>query len=428
MHMLTRPISRLMRSIGMTGPLPARMLSKADVADARQYIRGYWPSLRRSQPHDKDDLIGLPYPYMVSSYAPDHDFDFNEMYYWDSYMIAQGLMRSDRREDQEVVEGMLENLLHMVRRFGLVPNGSRTYMMSRSQPPFLTSYILEVYHAYDKDDAWLAERIEVAKREYEQVWMGKRKPHARQVYKGLSRNYSTDMTHDQAELESGWDYTPRFQRHCLDYLPVDLNALLYKYEVDFSVAAGILGDMPGVAHWHHAANRRKRMMNKLMWDRRRGLFYDYDYVHKRRSPVSSLAAYYCLWAGLATRSQAAAMVLALRRFEHPGGLTATDDIPFPQRFIGGLPTQWAYPNGWAPLHWLVIRGLERSGHKRDARRLAAKWLRTNLEWYGRHGNFLEKYNVVEPGRPPASGVYPSQTGFGWTNAIFERLCRDYIDR
>jgi alpha,alpha-trehalase len=57
-----------------------------------------------------------------------------------------------------------------------------------------------------------------------------------------------------------------------------------------------------------------------------------------------------------------------------------------------------------------------------------KWLKGNLKWFNEHHIFLEKYNVVAPDKPPIKGVYPSQQGFGWTNAIFERLCREYVDR
>jgi neutral trehalase len=57
-----------------------------------------------------------------------------------------------------------------------------------------------------------------------------------------------------------------------------------------------------------------------------------------------------------------------------------------------------------------------------------KWLKTNLNWFSENKVFLEKYNVVNPDKPPIKGVYPSQTGFGWTNAVFERFCKDYIDR
>lgn len=416
-------VQRLARRLGLEKT--DRTLSPAEVAAARQYIAEYWPKLTRRQKRDDDSLIGLPHPYLVAAYEPDHEFDFNEMYYWDSYFMSQGFFGPD---DKKLLEGLLDNQIYLFERYGMVPNATRTYLTGRSQPPFMTSLIFEIFDTYDMDvREWLVPRVEVAKREYREVWLGTRKPHARCVYRGLSRYYVPDMTHDQAEIESGWDYTPRFERRCLDFLPVDLNALLYKYEVDFARAARLVGDDVEAKRWDRAARKRRKTMTDLMWDRRRGLFYDYDYAHGRRGNISSLAAYYCMWSGLATRRQARAMVRALRRFEHKGGLTTTDDIPLNQRFMGGMPTQWAYPNGWAPLHYLTILGLRRYGYLRDARRITIKWLRTNLDWFNTHGVFLEKYNVVETDKPPVKGVYPSQTGFGWTNAVFERLCREYID-
>jgi alpha,alpha-trehalase len=402
-----------------------RELTAADVAEARKYIADYWPKLLRKQKRDDDSLVGLPHPYLVAAYEPDHEFDFNEMYYWDTYFMSQSFFGPD---NQKLLEGLLDNQVYLFERFGMVPNATRTYLTGRSQPPFMTSLIFEIFDTYHLDvREWLVPRIEVAKREYREVWMGSHKPHLRRVHHGLSRYYSPDMTHDQAEIESGWDYTPRFERRCLDFLPVDLNALLFKYETDFARAARLVGDETEAKLWDRAARKRRKTMTDLMWDRRRGLFYDYDYGQGHRGNISSLASYYCLWSGLATRRQARAMVRALHRFEHAGGLATTDDIPLNQRFKGGMPTQWAYPNGWAPLQYVTIHGLRRYGYSQDARRLAMKWLRTNLDWFNSHGVFLEKYNVVETDKPPAKGVYPSQTGFGWTNAIFERLCREYIE-
>jgi len=401
-----------------------KILRPDEVAAARQYITDYWPKLLRHETMDRDTLVGVPNPYLVAAYAPDHDFDFDEMYYWDTYFMAQGFFGPN---DQKFIEGLIDNQLFLLNRFGLVPNATRTYQTGKSQPPFLTTLIFEFYDHYQPGSDWLKPRIEAAKQEYRDVWMATRKPNARKVHHGLSRYYVPDMTHDQAEIESGWDYTPRFERRCLDFLPVDLNALLYKYETDFARAALIMGDVTEAGLWRRAARRRRKTMTDLMWDRRRGLFYDYDYVNGRRGPISSLAAYYCMWSGLATKRQAKLMVKAMRRFEHAGGLTTTDDIPLNQRFLGGMPTQWAYPNGWAPLHYVVIGALERYGYKREARRVALKWLRTNLDWFGTNGVFLEKYNVVQIGAPPGKGVYPSQIGFGWTNAVFERLCREYVD-
>jgi alpha,alpha-trehalase len=127
-------------------------------------------------------------------------------------------------------------------------------------------------------------------------------------------------------------------------------------------------------------------------------------------------------------NQARQLVGALKRFENRGGLATTDALPIGQFVLGAVPTQWAYPNGWAPLHYLVVKGLQRYGYQTDAHRIAQKWLKTNLIWFQKYGVFLEKYNVVVPGRPPAKGLYPSQTGFGWTNAVFERFCQEFVDK
>ncbi len=406
---------------------PGVRLKEDDVAAARTYIREYWPKLQRFQPKDDDSLIGVPKPYLVPAYEAGHDFDFNEMYYWDSYFMIQGMLNDKSQEHQSLVEGMLQDLCYLFERYDMIPTATRTYFTGRSQPPFLTSFIFDVYHAYDKDKKWLKKHMDIAEREYATVWMGKTKPNDRQVYKGLSRYYNVDLTQDLAETESGWDYTPRFNRRALDHIPIDLNALLYKYERDFAQTARILHDETTAQHWDDTAEARKATINELMWDNTRGLFYDYDFVKRKRGTISSLAAYYALWSGLATKEQAKAMVRALWRFDEKGGLTTTDDIPLNQRVHPSMPIQWAYPNGWAPLHFLTVKGLERYGYADEARKIATKWLRTNLDWYNKHGIFLEKYNVVEPEKPPVKGVYPSQTGFGWTNAVFERFCQDYID-
>jgi alpha,alpha-trehalase len=404
---------------------PDKELTPEDVREARQYIAQYWHKVERFHPKDDESLLGLPKPYLVPSYTEKTGFDYNELYYWDSYFMVQGMLDPGH---QELVTGILEDLLFLFKRFKVIPNASRTYLTGRSQPPFLTTFIFDVYQTYGMDKNWLKEAIKVAKQEYQTVWMGVKKPNERQVYQGLSRYYDINYLHDLAEAESGWDMTPRFDRRALNYLPVDLNALLYKYETDFARAARILGDMREAAKWDDAAELRKVIMNKLMWDRIRGLYYDFNYDKQKRGNISSLAAFFPMWAGMADEKQAASLVKGLRRFEHKGGLTTTDTLPIGQFVLGSLPQQWSYPNGWAPLHFIVIKALERYGYHKDARRIAMKWLKANLHWFNSEGLFLEKYNVVSPEKPPLKGLYPSQTGFGWTNAVFERLSQEYIDR
>src|SRR6185437_14912122 len=129
--------------------------------------------------------------------------------------------------------------------------------------------------AYNLGDDWLKSNVAVAQKEYETVWMGVKKPNERLVHQGLSRYYDINYLHDLAEAESGWDMTPRFDRRALNYLPVDLNALLYKYETDFARAAKLKGKMREAARWDDRAELRKQTMNELMWDKIRGLYYDY---------------------------------------------------------------------------------------------------------------------------------------------------------
>jgi alpha,alpha-trehalase len=406
-------------------------LTADDVTEARRYIAGYWKNLKRVHTKDDEHLLGLPKPYLVPADEPGHEFDFNELYYWDSYFMIQGLLDSHH---QELVGGILEDLVSLFERFGIIPNASRTYLTSHSQPPLLTSLIFDVYDTYEQNKHWLKRNLAVAQAEYQTVWMGTAKPNWRQVHRGLSRYYDINMLNDLAEAESGWDMTPRFNRKALDYLPVDLNSLLYKYETDFARGAQEQGDKKAAEDWHHRAKQRKSVMNDLMWDKLRGFYYDYNYVKEKQGNVSSLAGYLPMWAGLASKDQAKRMVKNLRRFEEKGGLSATDSQPFIKvangavhLMPGALPQQWAYPNGWAPLHFIVVKGLQNYGYHEDARRIAMKWLKTCLDWFNYHGVFLEKYNVVQPGKPPAKGLYPSQTGFGWTNAVFERFCREFID-
>lgn len=411
------PIRRLLRRVaGRQGNI-----DNLHVAHALEYIDSYWATITQHHPKDEGTIIGLPHPYVVPAADPKAKFTFQEQYYWDSYFTALGLVDTPR---QELAEGMLENLLHIFERFHFIPNASRMYFMSRSQPPLLTSYIRLIYDTGHKDAAWLAKRMAIAQQEYERVWTSTQHPFWHQVHHGLSRYYDINVMHDLAEAESGWDITPRFERKCLDYLPIDLNCLLYKYETDFAWAAQIAGDKAAAKHWNTAAKHRQNQINKLMWHPRRGYFFDYNFIKKQPGDAWTLAGFFPMWAGSASPEQAARMVKNLDKFEHPGGLAVTNRPLIDMSIFGSLKTQWAYPNGWAPLHWIVIEGLKNYGYHAEAERITRNWLHTNLLWFERHGVFLEKYNVVKPTRPPVEGLYPGQTGFGWSNAIFARLCHD----
>src|SRR6185437_3270836 len=89
------------------------VLTADDVKAARIYIREWLLNARRYHPHDDASLLGLPKPYIIPSYA-DEGFDYDELYYWDSYFICQGLLDD---EHKDLVEGILEDLMTLFKRY-----------------------------------------------------------------------------------------------------------------------------------------------------------------------------------------------------------------------------------------------------------------------------------------------------------------------
>src|SRR5262249_47311467 len=167
--------------------------------------------------------------------------------------------------------------------FGRIPNASRYYHLSRSQPPFFTSMLRKSFLVKCRQKleeveilGWLKKHAEIAKREYQQVWRGKKFPDDREVYKGLSRYYDLNIWHDAAEAESGWDMTPRFEGRCLDFIPVDLNCLLYQYEMDFATISEKLGEDFERQRWEASAEERRKTLLDVCWDPDTGFFYDFD--------------------------------------------------------------------------------------------------------------------------------------------------------
>ncbi len=384
-------------------------MNAIDYAPVLSHIGAYWERIIRHNPNDRETLIGLPHPYLV----PSDGMMFQEFYYWDSFFMSLGVIDTPH---EHLIVDTARNFAHLVERFGLIPNGSRYYFLSRSQPPFSMAQLRLAYERTN-DTALLGEMLPAFVREHETVWLGERQPHYRQVYRGLSRYYDINFLDILASCECGWDHSTRCDERWLGHLPVDLNAILYEREVDFAWAHDLLGDGVSAARWRVRAEERRAVMQELMWDERRGFFFDYDYHNKRINPHPSLAGFFPLWSGLATDAQAARIVQEwLPAFEFAGGLAST------LTFEAGK--QWAFPNGWAPLQWITVTGLDRYGFHDDAHRLRTKWCDMVARVYAETGACWEKYNVVDPYQRGEGGLYGQVTGFGWTNAVFKDFVRN----
>jgi alpha,alpha-trehalase len=89
--------------------------------------------------------------------------------------------------------------------------------------------------------------------------------------------------------------------------------------------------------------------------------------------------------------------------------------------------QWDHPNGWAPLQWITIAGLENYDYQNEAKEIAARWIKLNKDVFVRTGKLMEKYNVVDTHLEAGGGEYAGQDGFGWTNGVLLALIKKYGD-
>lgn len=377
------------------------------------YIKKNQKELTFHLPENKNVHIGLPNPFIAPS--PLEGIFGNDQFYWDSYFIILGLVET---KQIDLAKGMVENFAYLFDKFGIIPSRNRYYSIGISQPPFFTSMILEVFNK-TKDKKWLCDMAKVAEKELNTYWMDNKKAH--EVFKGLSRYCDYLHTHLNAEYESGWDVTSRFYERCLDFLPIDLNCLLYKYETDLSLIYKKLEDKIKSNTYAKNAQKRKEIINNLMWNQKKGFFFDYDYQKRKQSEFLSLAGFYPLWCGLATKEQADKIKKCVSFFEYKGGLANTQKKGLSKTF-----KQWDYPNGWPNQQWIVIKGLLDYGFEKDVTRLAKKWLDMNVNVFEKTGVFWEKYNVITADRGK-DGRYPTQKGFGWTNAVFIKLISE-IDK
>lgn len=412
-----------------------------------QHINELWNILTRSAYSNTGSLIALPYPYIVPGGR------FGAQFYWDSYFTMQGLAAAGR---WDLIEGMVKNYAFMIRKLGYIPTANRTYLLSRSQPPFFAHmvqllaekrgkrtlvrylpYMIKEYSFWMKGAKALDAGKPAARRVVllpdgsilNRYYDNKRTPRpesykedvetAHEAYDRIASQVYLDL---RAGAETGWDFSSRWLRstkelhtiHTTDIIPVDLNCLLADLERTIAETYKVLKQNKLAARYELAVQQRIEAINKYCWKSKNGFYYDYDFVLGDYTPRETIAAMYPLFCRVATRQQAAAVVKVIDRdFLKAGGLLTTT------AYTG---QQWDAPNGWAPMQWVAIQGLRNYGYGEMANEVKRRWVDTNMAVYRRHGKLVEKYNVVDPGGASAGGgEYPLQDGFGWTNGVLLAL-------
>lgn len=413
------------------------------------HIDALWPALVRKPDESVpgSSLLPLPHRYVVPGGR------FREIYYWDSYFTMLGLEESGRHD---LVTDMARDFAILVDRYGHIPNGNRSYYLSRSQPPFF-SHMVELLVARDGSAGYRA-FLPQLRREYEfwmdgaeslapgeshrrvvrlpdgallnRYWDDRQTPREESYREDvLTAQYSKRPAEEvyrnlRAAAESGWDFSSRWLAdgrslatiRTVELLPVDLNSLLFSLEQTLSRAYRANAQFAESSQFKQRALERRRAIHRHLWDPRAGVFEDYVWREQARSGQLSAATLYPLFAGLATVHQARDVATVVeQRLLAPDGLATT---------TSATGQQWDAPNGWAPLQWIAIDGLNRYGHRRLARQIAHRWIRENVSHYQSSGRLVEKYDVS--GNTAArGGEYPLQDGFGWTNGVLRRLLALY---
>ncbi|AMW04060.1 alpha,alpha-trehalase TreF [Gemmatimonas phototrophica] len=418
-----------------------------------EHIADLWPVLtRQADVNDpRSSLLPLPKAYIVPGGR------FREVYYWDSYFTMLGLIESGRTEQ---MGQMLDNFAHLVRTVGHIPNGNRTYYLSRSQPPYFAAMVGRYAQATDslKGAAYL-EAMEAEHRfwmdgadtlrpgsAYRRVvrladgsvlnryWDDRPEPRP----ESFKEDFTTAQTLPEAQrelfyrnvraaAESGWDFSSRWMRNpqslvsleTTALVPVDLNSLLYHTERTIAALRRVRnakGDDDVAERFEELAEARKAAILRNMWDAGSGFFYDVRWSRGERvTDRPTMAAAAPLYFGIATAEQAAQVVARLRTdFLKPGGFTTT---------LIASGQQWDAPNGWPPLQWVAMEGARRYGHAELANTARARWLALNRKVYKATGKLTEKYDVWDLSKRAGGGEYPTQDGFGWTNGVALTLSR-----
>ncbi|HWK05513.1 MAG TPA: alpha,alpha-trehalase TreF [Puia sp.] len=422
--------------------------------DVVAHIRNLWAVLKRNpdKPVEGSSLLPLPYPYIVPGGR------FREVYYWDSYFTMLGLKESG---EIEMIDNMVKNFAYLIETYGHIPNGNRTYYLGRSQPPFF-SVMVELL-AEVKGDSIYQEFLPAMEKEY-QFWMdGSDKLKPGQAYRrvvklkggALLNRYWDDALvprqeswredfltaqksgrdklemyqHLRAGAESGIDFSSRWFAdgknlvtiRTTDMIPVDLNSLLYHLEVSISKAKLMNKDDTAAMEYRRKAIKRGELIDKYCWNKGRTYYTDYNFRTQKQSNHINPAGMYpfCFvnehpdYMSFLGRQVAAVIREKLLK---PGGVVTTE-------FTTG--EQWDAPNGWAPLEWMTIWGLDRCGQKDLATDIAARWVKLNEKVYKETGKLMEKYNVTDINKEAGGGEYAGQDGFGWTNGVLLRLIRQY---
>ena len=383
-------------------------------------IRSWWDgdvhtALEDDIRRDADkSLLYLPHPYTTPGGS---EKAFPEIYGWDTFYINCALLEHGRFE---LVKNNIRNQLFQIDRYGMTLNGNRSWYSTRSQPPLWTEGCRR-YVEKTNDTDILFSAYPLYKKEYLGYWTADH----HQTASGLTTNRDiglTDSPRLHAESETGLDFFSGYGGEVRDCNPLITNCILVNFTSNLAWMAQKLSDKQAAHEWRIETERRSALIRDLLWHENEEFFFDYNFIQNKRIPVWSLNAFWALWAGIATKEQAACVVSHLPAFLFEHGLCMTDRAyPSPHPEFEWL--QWNYPSGWPPFQVMVTEALLKYGYRKEADLVASRFLRTQIALYRQTGKLWEKYNVVDGNLEFPSERYKVPPLHGWSSASVVLLGR-----
>ncbi|XP_055705279.1 trehalase isoform X2 [Phlebotomus papatasi] len=422
-------------------------------------LHGLWLKLGRKMKKEVEEqpelysIIHVPNPVIVPGGR------FREFYYWDSYWIIKGLLYS---EMYSTAKGMLQNFLHIISRFGFIPNGGRVYYSKRSQPPLLAAMI-KAYVEVTGDEDFAVQAVPLLEHEFN-FWFNNHtvqcNGHTLCIYGDKSKgprpeSYREDVETSQdfpteaakqehyselkAGAESGMDFSSRWfinddgtntgdlrNLKTRSIIPVELNAILFwnaKIIAEFYVMAK---NLTKAMVFEQRAQQIAEGIHACLWHEDVGAWLDYDMINARRRNYFVPTNLAPLWMKCYNEALEANITEKVLKY-----IDAMEIDSFP----GGVPNtlqrtgeQWDYPNVWAPMQYMLIAGLDNLNDQRAkdlARSWATRWVHSNFIAFNETHSMFEKYDAEELGGHGSGGEYEVQLGFGWSNGVIVELLDKY---
>lgn len=409
----------------------------------KKHIEKLWTQLERTAYDYKGTLLQLPRPYIVPGGR------FIEFFYWDSYFVMLGLQVSG---NIEMMKNIVENCSFLIMNYGFVPNASRSYFLSRSQPPYF-SLMLDLIYESTNDEKIYLQYFETLEKEYD-FWMsgveglenGKTVKRVLKTNEGdiLNRYYDDenlprpesylidvkDSENSQnsefyrnvrAACESGWDFSSRWFEdgenietiYTLELAQVDVNCLLWHLETTLAKSCHINENFELEEKYQALSNQRKSNIEKYFWDEESKIYRDFNFIKNKQAQSEHIASLYPLFLKISNNQQAEKMNQTIcEKFLHSGGLITTT------KETG---QQWDFPNAWAPNQWIGYTAMKNYGFDDLAEQIKVNWSKNVERVYNNTGKLMEKYNAVDVKSIAGGGEYPNQDGFGWTNGVYLKM-------